>query len=105
MQTNGFDWPQTRWELSAPESYVLMHGPNADGAEAFKMAVLELVMRGALQIVQAEQRGRFGRRSQVTVLAPGTGPSTVDAPELRTVLDLYRSIEPAAFENGGWKMP
>ena len=31
------------WPLSAPESYVLLHGPRARGVEAFKRGLLELV--------------------------------------------------------------
>jgi hypothetical protein len=42
------EWPSTRWQLSAPESFVLLNGPGASGREAFKLGVMELVARGVL---------------------------------------------------------
>jgi AraC family transcriptional regulator len=38
------------WPLSAPESYVLLHGPRAKSIEAFKRGLLELVARDALTV-------------------------------------------------------
>ena len=47
METPILDWPipesSAPWPLSAPESYVLLHGPRARGVEAFKRGLLELV--------------------------------------------------------------
>ena len=44
------EWPATRWQLSAPESFVLRNGPNASGREAFKLGLMELVGRGVLAL-------------------------------------------------------
>jgi Golgi phosphoprotein 3 (GPP34) len=43
----------TRWELTAPESFVLLNGPSASGREAFKLGVMELIARGALAMDEA----------------------------------------------------
>ncbi len=47
------------WPLSAPESYVLLHGPRATSVEAFKRGLLELVARDVLTVETREQRGLF----------------------------------------------
>src|SRR4051812_21427197 len=39
-----------RRNLSAPEAEVLLRGPKANGAQALTLALLELVVRGALNI-------------------------------------------------------
>ncbi|MDO8477084.1 MAG: hypothetical protein Q7W02_12990 [Candidatus Rokubacteria bacterium] len=50
METSRLDTPvpgaAPRWQLTAPESYVLLNGPRASGVEAFKKGLLELVARG-----------------------------------------------------------
>ena len=44
METPIVDWPipdsSAPWPLSAPESYVLLHGPRATSVEAFKRGLL-----------------------------------------------------------------
>jgi hypothetical protein len=45
------------WPLSAPESYVLLHGPRAKGVEAFKRGLLELVARDVLTVETRDRRG------------------------------------------------
>ena len=44
------------WPLSAPESYVLLHGPRAKSIEAFKRGLLELVARDVLTVETREAR-------------------------------------------------
>ena len=45
METPSLDRPipesPAPWPLSAPESYVLLHGPRAKSVEAFKRGLLE----------------------------------------------------------------
>ena len=44
METPILDWPipesSAPWPLSAPESYVLLHGPRATSVAAFKRGLL-----------------------------------------------------------------
>ena len=91
MQRGHEQWPHTRWELSAPASYVLMNGAEASGAEAFKLALLDLVTRGALRLTQLERRRAFVLTEQVSALAQGSKAVPTEASELRAVHELYRS--------------
>lgn len=100
MEATPTGWPTTAWELTAPESYVLLNGPSASGAEALKLAVLELVARGLLRIVEAEEAGPFGsqRRARVLVRTRGARPPTT--PVLASVWTLYTGIPPRTFGEG-----
>src|SRR6476659_600683 len=57
--------PAQRWELTAPESYLLRYGPGRDvrPVSAFKLALMDLIARGALTLKGALVRRRW---------APGT---------------------------------
>ena len=63
METPSLDRPipesPAPWPLSAPESYVLLHGPRAKSIEAFKRGLLELVARDGLAVETRERRGLF----------------------------------------------
>jgi hypothetical protein len=89
MTTPAPGWPTTAWSLTAPESYVLQHGPEADGGETFKLAVLELVTRGILKLVDVEERRAFGRTRTVPVLTPGPKASPPSEQALASVWLLY----------------
>jgi hypothetical protein len=93
------NWPNTQWKLSAPESYVLLHGPNASGAEVFKAAVTELASRGALKITRVEQSGALGFGRGISVLAQGTGGSRLDGPPAR-ILELHGSLPLRSYPDG-----
>jgi hypothetical protein len=57
-----------RWELTAPESYALLHGPKREhGTQAFKLALIELIARKKISLVEEEKRGFF-RRKGITLL-------------------------------------
>lgn len=92
MTTPAPDMPTTPWTLTAPESYVLLHGPAADGGEVFKLAVLELVTRGALKLVDVEEQRAFGRSRTVSVLVPGLKPAPPREQALASVWLLYSGI-------------
>lgn len=84
--------PGTPWPLSAPESYALLHGPGAArGREAFKLALTELVTRGALRIQEAESRGALGRTSKHSLLVHGAKPSAPSEAVLQRVWEIYSS--------------
>ena len=80
-------WPRNRWELSAAESYALLYGPKTSKpSQPFKLAVLELVSRRVLEMVEVEKSGLF-RTKKAAVLRKGEG--TTDNEVLLAVRDLY----------------
>lgn len=92
------DWPATAWALTAPESYVLLHGPEASGRETFKLALLELVARGTLRLVEVGGAGGFGRGRRVSVLAPGVRPEPPAAQALASLWLLYSGVPLRLFD-------
>lgn len=65
------EWPASPWPASAPESYLLLHFSKPDAKHALKLAVLELVARGWLQLIEVQKSGAFGRKSKDSVLSWG----------------------------------
>ena len=84
-----------RWQLSAPESYLLLHGPRANSVEAFRKGLLELVARGVLTVTTFTFRRLFWFERRESVVRSGpTGPTAIQAaPPLRWIYDLYRYAE------------
>ena len=86
--------PAERWELTAPESVVLRYGPrDRTPANAFKVALMELVARRALSLDGAWLRRRWapGRRS-AWLLGDGPRKAEVDASALVPLLALHTSL-------------
>lgn len=91
-------WPRNRWELSAAESYALLYGPKTSKpSQPFKLAVLEVVSRRVLELVEVEKSGFFGSK-RVTVLARGEGKT--DNRVLQEVRDLYFACGKTVYPNG-----
>jgi hypothetical protein len=57
----------TAWELSAPESYLLLHGLEASPAEILKTAFRELVARGVFAINEIELHTTTGVQRRYVV--------------------------------------
>ena len=80
------------WPLSAPESYVLLHGPRAKSVEAFKRGLLELVARDVLTM-ETRERGRlfplFTARTSFLLRGPKMPWVHSAAPPLRSIWDIY----------------
>jgi hypothetical protein len=77
-----------RWELSAPESQILLSGPETRDDWALKAALLELVVRGGLRLSTSESSGILRRkRAHVLVLVKNSDLAAIAA--LRGVLDAY----------------
>ena len=93
-------WPTTRWELASPESYVLLHGADRLDGEPFKLAVLELVGRRALKLVEVEESGLFGMRNRVSVLATGTEPKRQPERSLAAVQEIFELTPLHGFSDG-----
>ena len=85
--------PPRSWELTAPESFVLRYAPTTRvGAEAFKLALQELVVRGALRLRPVRVPrvlGLGGRNRWLITEGPMFGGCTESA--LVPVLEVYRS--------------
>ncbi|MDP8923721.1 MAG: hypothetical protein M3O34_12675, partial [Chloroflexota bacterium] len=96
---------QTAWQLSAPESFVLLNGPKAVGAEAFKLGVLELVTRNVFKIVNVEEPGMRGRRKTTAVLVEGTASSAASGAALQSIVELYRQQRQRTFKDGTIGVP
>ena len=78
------------WSLSAPESYVLLHGADADAREVFKLALTELIARGAL--VLEEERGGWRGRTRPIVRDGPRATSPRERP-LAAAWEVYRSSQ------------
>jgi hypothetical protein len=97
METPILDRPitesSTPWPLSAPESYVLLHGPRAKSIEAFKRGLLELVARDVLRVETRERPRCFQLfTEQATFLHTGPNMSRGElvARPLQAIWDIYR---------------
>ncbi len=86
MASNRDGWPEKPWRLSAPESYVLLHGPKARGNKVFALALMELVARGAFRIIRGDQ----------PLLMRGPRPARPDARPLAAIWDLRPAGKPVA---------
>jgi hypothetical protein len=73
------------WPFSAPESYLLLHGPSASGRQALKLALTELVAGGQARLDRREAR-TLGFRRSVPTLALGRAPIRPLRAPVRTVL-------------------
>ncbi len=96
------EWPATEWDLSAPESYVLLnHGAGADGKEAFKMGLVELLVRGFVELDKQEGRAAFGRVKSVSYLREKAGPSgaRLRGPT-RAILDVLHGTRTSVSREG-----
>jgi hypothetical protein len=90
-----------RWELTAPESYVLRHLQDGHGGEAFRLAVVELVARGALRFRRVEKKRVPGWTYRRAVLCEGPRRNEVAEPALLPVLEMYDSLPKRTFVPGG----
>src|SRR3954469_244891 len=96
--------PQNRWRLTAPESYVLLYGPKSGGS-ALKLALLELVARECLELVEVEERGAFGRARRVATLRDGSRRRDPGGPPLDAVVELLGSVQTEGSEDGSGGVP
>ena len=84
-----------RWDLTAPESGVLLNGAGAS-TQPFKLALTELLMRGALKII--ESKGHF--RSKTVLVADGPRPEAPTEPALTPVWNLYKASKAKTTKDG-----
>lgn len=88
------------WELTAPESYALLHGPRHEhGTQAFKLALIELTAREKISLVIEEKRGVFSRGS-IVLLVPGKDRHRPQSRSLTALLDLLDSAGTRVLPDG-----
>ena len=85
-----------RLDLTAPEWYVLNYVGYGFASEAFKLAIKELVVRGALRVEPVERR-RLGRRRQGSALTDGPRLRMRPPPALAPVLGVYSKVQKHAL--------
>jgi hypothetical protein len=85
------EWPP-RWELTAPESYVLSYRGGAWRAEPIRLAVTELVARRIVTTVEVEPSGRRRKGKRWALVDGPSSKQSVESP-LDVVLDLIRGVE------------
>lgn len=78
-----------RWQLTAPESHVLLHGQRVERVKAFKVALAELLARGRLRQIGGATGRLLAVRDNITPLPP----------PLQVVWDLVAAI-PGAERTG-----
>lgn len=95
-------WPKSHWKLTAPESYALLYGPKAEETQVFKLALLELVARGWLEIDEIEQhKASSGRARNIAALGYGARRHGSGGRPLDAVLELFEPHASWASEGGG----
>jgi hypothetical protein len=92
MQPESRDWPATRWELTAPESYVLQLPRPLQSVQAFKLGLRELVLRRALQVEQLESARVVGRRRPRAVLRAGAQYASISETALAPLLAVHARV-------------
>jgi len=83
------DWPP-RWELTAPESHVISYRGEGFMGEPVRLALTELIVRGALALDEVERSGRR-RREHAWALTDGPAAPSAVEPPLAVVLELVRA--------------
>ncbi len=102
MKPEDGGWFGSRWELTAPESYALLYGQKGEGSQIFKLALLELVARGWLELDEIEERGTLlDRTRKIAVLRYGSEGRGSGGPPLDAVLELFETHESWASEGEG----
>lgn len=99
-------WPGSRWRLTAPESYVLIYGPEAGGSRPFKLALMELVAGKCLTLTDTEDSALFGLwKRRVALLSPGPEYRSPRSRSLSALLDLLGETSPRTTRDGNTGVP
>ena len=93
-------WPATAWQLSAPESAVLVNGVGVPGRESFKLALMELLSRGVLRLTEVRERARLFGTRRTKVLTDGSRPGQPRQAVLARVWSLYHAQPAKVFPDG-----
>ena len=97
--------PEEPWTLSAPESVVLLTGPDTGDAVALRAALLELVVRRSLKLSQATDRRFLILHPKVNIFSGGSDFARQLELPLQHILDFYPQIPKRTFAGGGVGVP
>jgi hypothetical protein len=92
--------PGEPWTLSAPESLVLLTGPETGDAVALRAALLELVVRRSLKLTRATDRRFLILHPKVNVFSGGSNFTRRLEKPLQHILDLFLPIPRRTFADG-----
>jgi hypothetical protein len=93
------EWPVSRWELPAPEAFMLLHGHGASGAGALKLALLELVAAKHLRVTEIKERGFLGTAKKTALLQEGERFG--EFPPHRSLISVLSIFKAAPRSNAG----
>lgn len=92
-----------RWRLSAPESSVLLWGPETRDREVLKLALLELVVRKALRLVSVQERRLYFWTKRTNVLTVDPPVARRPSRSLQAVIDAHPRL--FSYSNGTFGAP
>lgn len=95
--------PTKTWSFNAPESYVILHGPNANGTAVFQQALVELLARGTIALTRVVDPAH--RRRELVILQPGPRPAPPEEPALASLWLLYGGTPFRSFADGQTGVP
>jgi hypothetical protein len=93
-------WPTNQWDLPGPDSYVLLNGLDRPDTQPFKLAIMELVGRRVLKLVEIDESGVFGIRHRVNVLSEGDAHKSPPERSLAAMRQLFSEVNLGAFSDG-----
>lgn len=96
--------PTNPWKLTAPDSYILLHGPDAGGGEPLRFGLLELIARRLLAIYEVEERSFFGPR-RTSVLVDGVETDEPLERPLEAVRSIFQRLQPYTYTDGTVGVP
>lgn len=93
------------WELTAPESYALLHGPRGEyGTHAFKLALIELIARGNISLTKGEEGGFF-KHTSILFLGACKTCRRPESRVLTVLLDLLDNTDGRTLPNSEVAVP
>ena len=81
-----------RWQLSAPESSVLLAGPGSRDGDVLKLAFMELVVRKTLRLVTVKERRLYFWSKRTNVLTVERHVASPPSRSLRAVIDTHPQL-------------
>src|SRR6478752_5932872 len=88
------------WTISAPASLLLLTGNETGDAAAFRMVLLELLVRRSLKLSVAIERRMLFFRREVYVLSRGVEFSRRVASPMQRVLEVLPTLPQKTYRNG-----
>lgn len=97
------DESSQRWTLPAPESQVLLTGPETPNSWVIKLALKELVLRRVLSVRTLRTRRFLVLWREINVFVSGQRPNAPVSPPLSAVVSVFP--KPTPFSDGSTGVP